>query len=140
MRHAIHKSFDTEFWEGEKTFRVAASGTDYHLAYIDFLDRQRTRPRLPISLLLNGCGTFNSPYAVSYDDDPYAQQIGMFADKVPLFFANLNTLLSKLSFYKLNRQAMKDLADVVDWIDQGNKALFNRAGVKATLYLFENAY
>ena len=64
----------------------------------------------------------------------------MYADNVPLFFANLNTLLSKLSFYKLNRQAMKDLADVVDWIDSGNKALFNKAGVKATIYLFENAY
>jgi hypothetical protein len=35
---------------------------------------------------------------------------------------------------------MKDLADVVDWIDSGNKALFNKAGVKATIYLFENAY
>jgi hypothetical protein len=55
--------------------RVAVSGTDFHLAYIDFLDRARPhphQPKLPISLLLNGCGTFNSPYAVAYEDDPYA--------------------------------------------------------------------
>ena len=60
--------------------------------------------------------------------------------KLPLFFENLNTLLSKLSFYKLNRQAMKDLADVVEWVDVGNKTLFNPHNLKATLYLFENSY
>jgi hypothetical protein len=35
---------------------------------------------------------------------------------------------------------MKDLADVVEWVDVGNKTLFNPHSVKATLYLFENSY
>lgn len=35
---------------------------------------------------------------------------------------------------------MKDLNDVIDWVDMGNKTLFNPLDTKATLYLFENSY
>ena len=35
---------------------------------------------------------------------------------------------------------MKDLAEVIDWIELGNKTLFNPLDTKATLYLFENSY
>lgn len=35
---------------------------------------------------------------------------------------------------------MKDLSDVVAWVDVGNKTLFNPENVKACLYLFENTY
>ena len=35
---------------------------------------------------------------------------------------------------------MRDLAEIVDWIELGNKTLFNPLDTKATLYLFENSY
>lgn len=35
---------------------------------------------------------------------------------------------------------MKDLSDLLDWIELGNKALFAPEGVKMVLYLFENSY
>ena len=35
---------------------------------------------------------------------------------------------------------MKDLTDVIDWVEMGNKTLFNPLDTKATLYLFENSY
>ena len=35
---------------------------------------------------------------------------------------------------------MEDLGKVVDWIELGNKTLFNPLDTKATLYLFENRY
>ena len=95
--------------------------------------------------MLSGNGTFNCPYCLNFENDPYAKSLVYFNEKslkkgLPLFFDNLNTLLAKLSFFKLNRQAMKDLADVIDWVETGNKVLFNPANVKASLYLFENSY
>ena len=35
---------------------------------------------------------------------------------------------------------MKDLSEVLEWIELGNKALFNTLDVKMTLYMFENSY
>jgi len=35
---------------------------------------------------------------------------------------------------------MKDLNDVIEWIDCGNKTLFNSLGVNMSLYVFENNY
>jgi len=35
---------------------------------------------------------------------------------------------------------MKDLSDVIEWIEIGNKTLFAPLDVKMTLYLFENSY
>ena len=35
---------------------------------------------------------------------------------------------------------MKDLSDVIEWIDLGNRTLFNPVDTKMTLYLFENSY
>jgi len=129
---------------------VSTAAHDGHLAYIDFLDKSKSKadykaPKLPITLLLSGSGTFNSPYTLDFEGDPYAKSLVCFdkeelKPKLPLFFENMNTLLSKLSFFKLNRQAMKDLADVVDWVDVGNKTLFNPLNIKATLYMFENSY
>jgi len=49
-------------------------------------------------------------------------------------------LLAKLSFFKFNRTTMHDLNEIIEWIDMGNKALFNPVDCKATLYIFENFY
>jgi hypothetical protein len=35
---------------------------------------------------------------------------------------------------------MKDLSDVIEWIDLGNRTLFNPVDTKMTLHLFENSY
>lgn len=78
-------------------------------------------------------------------DDPLAKSL-VYLDKatlknrLPPFLQNLNTLLDKLNFFKFNRQTMKDLNDVVEWIDIGNRTMFNQVGVKMQLYVFENSY
>ena len=35
---------------------------------------------------------------------------------------------------------MRDLSEVLDWIEVGNKTLFNPLDTQATLYLFDNQY
>jgi len=35
---------------------------------------------------------------------------------------------------------MEDLGEILEWIELGNKTLFNPLDTKATLYLFENVY
>jgi len=152
LQDGLYEALGDEFWaeRNGKTIRVATASDDAHLAYIDFLDKSKSKldylsPKLPMTLLMSGSGTFNSPYMLDFEDDAYAKALICFnkeelKPKLPLFFENLNTLLSKLSFFKLNRQTMKDLADVVDWIDVGNKTMFNPLNVKATLYMFENSY
>jgi hypothetical protein len=152
LKFQIYNSFDRSFWDerGQKTIRVSTSTTDNQLAYIDFLDFMKTKsdyigPQIPLTLLLAGSGTFNSPYYLNFEDDALAKSVVYFhpqtlKNKLPLFFENLNTLLSKLSFYKFTRATMRDLSEVIEWVEMGNKTLFNPLDVKATLYLFENQY
>lgn len=35
---------------------------------------------------------------------------------------------------------MKDLGDIIDWIELGNKKMFHQLNVKLTLNIFENSY
>lgn len=35
---------------------------------------------------------------------------------------------------------MKDLTDVIEWIELANKTLFKQLNVKMVLYVFENSY
>ena len=35
---------------------------------------------------------------------------------------------------------MRDLNEIIDWVELGNKSLFYTLDVKATLYVFENSY
>ena len=100
---------------------------------------------MPITLLLAGRGTFNCPYYLNFENDSLAKSIVYFhkltlKDQLPLFFENLNTLLGKLSFYKFIGQSTRDLSEIIEWIELGNKTLFNPLDTKATLYLFENSY
>jgi hypothetical protein len=102
-------------------------------------------PQLPINLMLAGNGTLSTPYRVNFVNDSLAKSLiylnkDKLQKKLPPFFENLNSLLDKLCFYKFNRQTMKDLSDVIDWIELGNKTLFSPLDVKMTLYLFENSY
>jgi len=114
LQDGLFESFDSDFWKTEpKTMRASTAVADAHLAYIDFLDKSKSKneylsPKLPMTLLLTGGGTFNSPYQLDFEGDPYAKSLVCFnrdqlKKTLPLFFENLNTLLSKLSFYKLNR-------------------------------------
>jgi len=98
-----------------------------------------------MTLLLAGDGSMSTPYKLNFTENPLAKSI-VFLDKtqlqtrLPPFFENLNTLLDKLSFFKFNRQTMKDLSDVIEWIEVGNKTIFNPLDTQMTLYLFENSY
>jgi len=72
-------------------------------------------PKLPLTIMLGGSGTFNSPYSVNFEEDALAKSVVYFnketlKESLPLWFENLNTLLSKTSFYKLKPQVTKDLA------------------------------
>lgn len=96
-----------------KTVRISAD-IDSHLAYIDFLDYKQNQnnyngPKLPLTILLAGNGTLNTPYKLNFLDDPLAKSIvyldiATLKSKLPPFFENLNTLLDKLCFFKFNRQ------------------------------------
>ena len=91
--------------------RLSSSTSDHQLAFVDFLDYEKSKkdyigPQLPITLLLAGSGTFNSPYYCNFEEDALAKSIVYFnkatlKDPLPLWFENLNTLLSKTSFYKM---------------------------------------
>lgn len=147
----LYESFDVTDWEDitGRTLRISADEGS-RLAYVDFLDYRRNKsnyqgPQLPITLLLAGNGTISTPYKLNFLDDPLAKSLvylnkGVLSVKLPPFLQNLNTLLDKLCFYKFNRQTMKDLNDVVEWIELGNKTLFTPLGVKMQFYVFENSY
>ena len=54
-----------------KTFRISCSKPDYQLAYVDFLDYQKVKndyigPQLPVTLLIGGRGTYQSPYFLDF--------------------------------------------------------------------------
>ena len=79
--------------------------------------------------MLAGTGTLSTPYRVNFTEDPLAKSLiflnkALLQKKLPSFFENLNSLLDKVCFYKFNRQTMKDLSDVIEWIELGNKTLF----------------
>ena len=98
-----------------------------------------------MTLILAGRGTYNSPFRLNFESDPVAKSIVYFnvqtlRDHLPLFFSNLNTLLARLSFDSLPGRLLHDLGEVLDWIELGNKTLFNPLDTKATLFLFQNVY
>lgn len=121
---------------------------DHRLAYIDFIDYGRTKQnwlglKLPMPVLLAGSGTFNTPYNLDFVNDTYAKSIVLiefeyFSEKMPIFLENFNSQLAQLSFYKLEQHVMRDLRNVVAWLEKANRAMFNHFGMKAVLYIIEN--
>jgi len=96
-------------------------------------------------LLFAGDGSMSTPYKLNFTEDSLAKSIvyldkSQLRTKLPPFFENLNTMLDRLSFFKFNRQTMKDLSDIIEWVEVGNKTIFNPLDTKMTLYLFENSY
>ena len=81
------------------------------MAYIDFVDFEFNKEnweglKLPQAILMAGSGTFSSPYKLEYEEDTLAKSVVLlkfefFKDKLPIFFENFNSELSKLSFFKL---------------------------------------
>jgi len=68
--------------------------------------------------MLSGCGTFNSPYYLNFEKDPYAKALVYLREEkmkkdLPIWFNNLNALLGKLSFFKLGVLTMMDLTEVI---------------------------
>jgi hypothetical protein len=128
--------------------RLGCSLADHRLAYIDFLDFTQTEETwkgvcVPMALLLAGSGTYNTPYNLDFIKDSYIKSLVLikfdyFRNKLPVFFENFNSHLSKLSFYKLEVQVMRDLGNVVAWLEKANRSLFNHFHIKAVLYIIEN--
>mmetsp|Transcript_4035 Transcript_4035/g.6815 ORF Transcript_4035/g.6815 Transcript_4035/m.6815 type:complete len:761 (+) Transcript_4035:2773-5055(+) len=153
LQQALYRHFPPQFW-GDKgnnlSLRLGCSRNDYALAYLDFIDFGRNQKtwkgvQLPSSFLCSGKGTFNHPYAVEYASDPLVKSLVLIKydylkDKLPVFFENFNSQLSKLSFQKLQHQIMRDLAKTVRWVENANRCLFNHFGVKCVLFIVENQY
>lgn len=59
---------------------------------------------------------------------------------LPVFLANLNSLLSKLNFHKLSGLTLRDLDSLLEHLDLGNKLLFAPLDAKMTVYIFNNSY
>ena len=107
--------------------RFSNSTVNKQLAYIDFVDFKKTKsnyegPQLPLTLLFSGSGTFSSPYHLNFNEDPLAKSLVYFHEeslktKLPLFFENLNTLISKLSFHKFWFQVTRDLKETIKWVE-----------------------
>lgn len=120
------------------------------MAYIDFLDFSQTKQnwdgvKLPMSILLAGNGTFNNPYNIDFQNDVYAKSLVLlryefFRDKLPIWLQNFNTQLSKLSFFKMEVTLMRDLTNVVEWVEKANLSMFNHFDCKAVVYIIENQY
>lgn len=53
---------------------------------------------------------------------------------------NLNTIIGKLSFFQIKNITMMNLNELMQWVELGNKALFNPNGIMATIYILENSY
>lgn len=99
--------------------------------------------KLPMDVLLAGAGTYNHPYHLDYQKDPYVKSIVLMNQsylkkKLPPFLENFNSELGKLSFYKLHAVVESDLMSVVKWLERANRLMFNHFNVKAVLYLCEN--
>lgn len=96
-------------------------------------------------ILLAGNGTFNNPYNVDFHEDVFAKSLVLlkfefFREKLPIFLENFNSQLGKLSFYKLEFQIMRDLSNVVEWLEKANMTMFNHYSTKCTLFILENQY
>lgn len=153
LQVALYRSFTPRFWSDNgdnKSLRLGCSMNDYRLAYIDFIDYGRNKEnwlglKLPMPVLLAGSGTFNTPYNLDFIDDTFAKSLVLikfeyFAEKMPIFLENFNSQLAKLSFYKLETQVMRDLRNVVSWLEKANRAMFNHFNIKVVLYIIENQY
>ena len=96
-------------------------------------------------ILLAGSGTYNNPYLLDFIDDTYAKSLVLikydfFKETLPIFLENFNSQLNKLSFYKLEMQVMRDLGNVVEWLEKANRAMFNHFDIKCVLCIVENQY
>lgn len=100
----MYRHFPAQFWgdKGDnKTIRLGCSKDNYQLAYIDFLDFSKSKEnylglKIPMHILLEGSGTFDSPYYIDYKNDSFVKSLVLvkfdfFKDKLPIFLENFNT-------------------------------------------------
>ena len=151
LQERLYRLFPPQFWNdagNNKTMRLGCSLVDHRLAYVDFLDFSQTKEnwkgvQVPMPLLLAGSGTYNTPYNLDFIHDSLVKSLVLikfdyFRNKLPVFLENFNSQLSKLSFYKLEVQVMRDLGNVVSWLEKANRSMFNHFHIKAVLYIIEN--
>jgi len=153
LKTIFSNNFDDEFWDDNKdnkSMRISTSKEDFTLAYIDFLDFSKNQevnqgPRFPLTVLISGSGTFNNPYYFNFEGDSLLKSLVLInknylQNKLPMYFENLNSYLKRLTFYNFTGMILKDLNALLEWIDYGNKYIFNPLNYKVVLYLFENSY
>jgi hypothetical protein len=133
------------------------------MATLDFFDFSRDPTqeylgprRLPMVAMISGLGTLHMPYHLDFQKDPYLKSLiylnkrsknetalEIFIElnrKLPLFFANLNSLLGKLNFHKFTSLIAKDLDSILELIQQANSKILCHGNLRGTLYLFDNIY
>ena len=98
-----------------------------------------------MTMLIAGSGTYNNPFMLDFIEDSYVKSLVLinldyFKEKLPIFFENFNSQLNKLSFYKMTTQVIRDLGNVVEWIELSNRVFFNHFNIKCVLYIVENQY
>ena len=153
LKAMMRYSYGEDFWHqsgDNKSFRVSTNKKDFTLGYLDFIDFSSnsddyTGPEFPMTLLVSGNGTFNNPYYMNFENDPLAKSLVLInksylQNKLPMYFENLNSYLTRLTFYNFSGMILKDLNALLEWIDYGNKFIFNPLNFKMVLYLFENSY
>ena len=104
LQRALFRYFPPQFWSDRgdnKSLRLGWSKADHNLAYIDFLDFEKTREnwlgvKLNMPILLAGSGTYHHPFFLDYRDDAYAKSLvlvkySFFYDKLSVFFENFNS-------------------------------------------------
>ena len=108
-----------------------------------------------MTIVVGGSGTFSSPYRIDYERDPYIKSLLMInkegknliclfcidlKSKLPGFLENMDSLFSRLCFYRFSGVILKDLNNLLYHIQFGNENIFNPLNVKMKLYVFLNSY
>ena len=114
LKRILIDTFDRDFWNDQsvnKSIRVSCSEENYNVAQLDFIDYTKsflnyTGPQLPMIMLISGTGSFNNPYHVDFNNDPYVKSILLLnkkqlKPKLPMYLENLDSLIRRLSFYNL---------------------------------------
>lgn len=119
---------------------------DYTLGYIDFLDTKRTRdsfqkPPLPMTILVGGTGSFAKPFHITRHD-PLIKAVNYCIDDSSnlmwdMFLANLNSRLQAICIQNFGFLVRWRLLQVLGFINEYSKKLFERRGLKLNLYLIE---
>jgi hypothetical protein len=71
--------------------------------------------------MIDGTGTFESPYNIDYKRDPLLKALCLhhksFKKTLPYFLSNLNSLLNKFNLHKFTGLVLRDLDSLLEHLD-----------------------